>query len=181
MPPGYAPNPLQLCSVFPELERGHRQSSLHRTTLQSMLWEAWGVSASAYLKGHEIRVALAVARSRAHPACTVPYCTARKIAGFIVRGSLCSDFICDQPSAQRAVNMTEVRNPASNLKNLKPCFGCCCGCKCCNDKTQQGGAHPTAKPHTWQDTFFFGRKKRTRESSDPCSGSQQEPSHQDPL
>lgn len=180
LPPGYALNPLQLCSVFPELGKGHRQNSLHCSTLQSMLWEAWGVSASAYLKGHEICVSLAVARSRAHSACTVPYCTAR---GFMVHGSLCSDFICDQPRAQRAWNMTEVRNPALNSKNLKPCFGCCCGCKCCNDKTQQCGAHSTAKPHILARRRFFGRKKRTssRESNDSCSRSQQEPSPQEPL
>lgn len=158
MPPAYALNPLQLCSVFPELGRGHRQNSLHCSTLQRMLWEAWGVSASAYLKGHEIRVSLAVARSRAHPACTVPYCTAREIADFMVRGSLCSDFICDQPRAQRAVNMTEVRNPTSNLKNLKPCFGWCCGCKCC--------AHSTAKPHTLVRRSFFWQKEENQQQGE---------------
>lgn len=163
MPPAYALNPLQLCSVFPELGRGHRQNSLHCSTLQRMLWEAWGVSASAYLKGHEIRVSLAVARSRAHPACTVPYCTAREIADFMVRGSLCSDFICDQPRTQRAVNMTEVRNPASKLKNLKPYFRWCCGCKCCNLKTQQCGAHFTAKPHTLVRRSFFWQKEENQQ------------------
>lgn len=163
MPPAYAPNPLQLCSVFPELGRGHRQNSLHCSTLQRMLWEAWGVSASAYLKGHEIRVSLAVARSRAHPACTVPYCTAREIADFMVRGSLCSDFICDQPRTQRAVNMTEVRNPASKLKNLKPYFRWCCGCKCCNLKTQQCGAHFTAKPHTLVRRSLFWQKEENQQ------------------
>lgn len=119
VPSGQALNPSQLYPFFPELRKGHEQNSLHCPNPPKY---AQGVSAFAYLKGHEIRVSFAVAKRRlVHLSCTALHCTSRKMTGFMGHGDLRCES-CDQPSTQVAVNRVKVGHSAGLC--FKHVWGC---------------------------------------------------------